>query len=141
MNYQETDKEKQAPAVGAFGIVFVFVVILAAIFSSGDKGESQSGNPSKPSSNLLMVRNNITTVDIPACLTKTDYDDFSGMMARNDSAGINYLMKSSRCIMLKSGVRISVIERHIWSATKIRVYAGNDALDLWTAYEFVVEKP
>ena len=29
----------------------------------------------------------------------------------------------------------------IWSATKIRVYAGNDALDLWTAYEFVVEKP
>lgn len=49
---------------------------------------------------------------------------------------MEYLMNSYKCIHMKGGLEVSVLDRG-FTVSKIRVYVGGDAVELWTPNEAV----
>ena len=80
-----------------------------------------------------------TTTKGPACQSKEWWDEFTGYVIANDTAGGDYLFSSGKCLMLKAGLKCSVMDEGLFDWIKIRVYAGKKALILWTSSDFVVK--
>lgn len=71
------------------------------------------------------------TKDTVGCLTKAWLEEFIRYVQTKDHKGAKYLLSEKRCTGIKDGLPISIVEE--WgSRVKIRVYVGDDALELWT---------
>ncbi|MEH6490739.1 hypothetical protein [Halopseudomonas sp.] len=70
------------------------------------------------------------------CLTEDYLDQFISAAVKDDMRAINYLLEKNLCVPLSSQFDISVLDPG-FTQVKIRVYVGNDAVDLWTVREAV----
>lgn len=69
-----------------------------------------------------------------ACLTKDLYDQAITAAVKKDENAWQYLMKNG-CFVAKAGLQITVLELNVFSASKVRVYLGDRAVELWTSFE------
>jgi hypothetical protein len=70
-----------------------------------------------------------------ACISEDYFDQFAMAYVNKDNNGVNYLLKNEKCIITKSGLKFSLLDRSFTGTAKIRVYVGNDAFILWTYNE------
>ena len=80
--------------------------------------------------------NPITRSGYAACLTEETFDQFVTAIAQNDKRGAEYLIGRS-CIMLAPGLAVSVLDRTWSGRVKIRVYADQEAVELYTYSEAI----
>lgn len=69
-----------------------------------------------------------------ACVSEDLFDQFTSSMAKKDERAFQYLIKNG-CFITKAGVNVSVIDRGWTGVAKVRAYAGDKALVLWTNVE------
>ncbi len=68
-----------------------------------------------------------------ACLTKQWYEDMIQFVAQGDRASFNAYIEARRCVVVKAGLRVSVVEwPGMFGGTAAFVYQG---VKLWTARE------
>tara|TARA_R110002050_G_scaffold299306_1_gene464510 strand:- start:190 stop:486 length:297 start_codon:yes stop_codon:yes gene_type:complete len=70
------------------------------------------------------------------CVSEDYLDQFISAAVKNDSNAMDYLLKNYRCVPLSSKFEISILDSG-FSTVQIRVYAGGDAVELWTVREAV----
>ena len=70
-----------------------------------------------------------------ACTSENTYDEYITASIKGDDTALRYLSRS--CLILKKGLHVSVLDRTWTGTVKIRAYAGNDTIVLWTAMENV----
>ncbi|HHG4903575.1 TPA: hypothetical protein ACPWGP_002595 [Pseudomonas aeruginosa] len=70
------------------------------------------------------------------CVTEEYLDQFIQALVAKDDRGMEYLMNSYKCIHMKGGLEVSVLDRG-FTVSKIRVYVGGDAVELWTPNEAI----
>lgn len=66
----------------------------------------------------------------PACLSEERYDELVKMVANKDERGFNYLIQSKKCVVLKEGLDLSVLDLG-FSKSKVRIYVNGTAVDMW----------
>lgn len=69
-----------------------------------------------------------------ACISEELFDQFVTLSVQKDEKGINYLLKNG-CFITREGVDFSLLDRSFTGVSKIRVYAGNETIILWTYNE------
>lgn len=74
----------------------------------------------------------------PACISEESFDEFTNALVNEDERGMRYLVDNNRCIITKSGIDISVLDRG-WGVSKVRAYVGDQAIVLWTNSENIVD--
>ncbi|MBQ2844542.1 MAG: hypothetical protein IJE79_00820 [Alphaproteobacteria bacterium] len=128
-------------------IIIVAVVLLFTQCEYTEAPDSQNtdntvevSETKKQQNELLSVKNNVVVKTFPACFSKDAHKEMVNFKVTGDQYGFTQLFDSGQCIFLNEGIRISVMDLHIYSATKIRAY-GKDggAFDLYTDYEYVME--
>ena len=69
------------------------------------------------------------------CVSEDLFDQVMKAQHSNpvDKAGLNYLSQNG-CFITKSGIQVSVLDRS-WGKAKVRAYAGDSAVILWTNTE------
>ena len=65
-----------------------------------------------------------------ACISEEYYKEWNSA----DTNGMQYLVNSNKCFILKSGLEYSMVDRG-WMSSVIRVYIGGNGIKLWTANE------
>ncbi len=79
---------------------------------------------------ITFANANVTSGGYGACISESYYKEWNAA----DTTGMQYLMNSKKCLILKSGMKYSMVDRGFLSSV-IRVYVGNDSFKLWTANE------
>ena len=79
---------------------------------------------------ITFANASVTSGGYGACISESYYKEWNSA----DTTGTQYLMKSNKCFILKSGMKYSMVDRGFMSSV-IRVYIGNDSIKLWTANE------
>jgi len=72
-----------------------------------------------------------------ACVSEDLFNQVISAITKEDERGFQYLMNNG-CVMLQSGLSLSVLDRTWTGTAKIRVYLGNDAMIVWTNTENIV---
>ena len=83
------------------------------------------------------VRNGKLVWEIPVCRMADDYSEYLHAVVNKDYETTRIYEKKHLCFMLKSGVKISVLDWNLIKPTKIRAYKDGDMLDLYTSAQFV----
>ena len=74
----------------------------------------------------------------PVCVTKETCEQYMRAYMMRNEREYQYLLKKNLCFLLPGGVKITVLERSVWNATvKVRVFAGDEAIIMWTHYKNV----
>ncbi|WP_046079980.1 hypothetical protein [Halomonas sp. HG01] len=74
----------------------------------------------------------------PACLSEELLDQLITASVDNDQRAIEYLLGNG-CIVPKSGVPVSVLDRSWTGTSHVRVYTDNGAFELWTVNEALTD--
>lgn len=108
--------------------------------NKNNSSDAEVSETQEQQNDLLSVKNNVVVKTFPACVSKDAHKEMINFKIAGDQYGFSQLFESGKCIFLNEGTRISVMDLHIYSATKIRAY-GKDggAFDLYTDYEYVME--
>lgn len=72
----------------------------------------------------------------PACVSESLFDQMVTAINQNDERALQYLLDNG-CIMTKSGIEVSILDRTWSGKVKVRAYVGNSAAVLWTYMENV----
>jgi hypothetical protein len=72
-----------------------------------------------------------------ACLSEELYDQMVNAVVKKDKPAIEWLQKNG-CLIPKAGIQVSVLEQS-WGTVKVRAYVGDQAVELWTAMENIVD--
>lgn len=83
------------------------------------------------------VRNGKLVWQIPVCTNPEDYSEYLHAYAQKDMNTMKIYERKYRCWMLKTGVRVSILDWNLIKPTKIRVYSDGDMFDLYTSAQFV----
>lgn len=83
------------------------------------------------------VQNGKLVWEIPVCRMADDYSEYLHAVVNKDYETTRIYEKKHLCFMLKSGVKISVLDWNLIKPTKIRAYKDGDMLDLYTSAQFV----
>lgn len=70
------------------------------------------------------------------CLTEQHLDQFISAAVKNDERALQYMLKQPVCVPLSSQYSITLLKRTFTKA-HVRVYVGNDAVELWTVGEAI----
>lgn len=73
-----------------------------------------------------------------ACLTKSDYDKINSYLAADDRDAANLLVKSGRCLVMKGGVEVQLMDAGILGPSQIRVIGTETTV--WTASSSIKKK-
>lgn len=128
-------------ALGIFGALVIFGLIVGdndAIPKTESKPvhvEQQMVQETKESPDF--VRNGKLLWEIPVCRMADDYSEYLHAVVNKDYETTRIYEKKHLCFMLKSGVKISVLDWNLIKPTKIRAYKDGDMLDLYTSAQFV----
>ncbi len=57
------------------------------------------------------------------------------VVIQNDARAAQYLTQSGGCIITTHAMPVSVLDLAMPGVAKIRVYSGNDAVELWTTFD------
>lgn len=69
------------------------------------------------------------------CFKKDSADDLTNFVIQKDGKGVEYLLESYKCFLLKPSTRVSILEKNTFSPSKIRAYMDNGkAADLYTDF-------
>lgn len=135
MNMSET---KFVKSHSNFFIIFGILSILVVLLFQCTKSENKYTKLQKQQE--VFIRDNVVIKSFPACMTYEKYAEFRRLAAKKDYNGMNYLFNQGFCIMLNSGVTISILEKHLTKSSKIRIYVKNGRnLDLYTSGEFLIQ--
>ncbi len=74
-----------------------------------------------------------------ACVSEDLFDQFMGASVKSDKIAMKYLLKHG-CIITKPGIHVSLLDVTWTGTAKVRAYAGNDAIVLWTNIENINRK-
>ena len=83
------------------------------------------------------VRDGKLLWEIPVCRRIGDYNEYLHAVVNKDYETTRIYEKKHLCFMLKSGVKISVLDWNLIKPTKIRAYKDGDMLDLYTSSVYV----
>lgn len=83
------------------------------------------------------VRNGKLVWQIPVCTNPEDYSEYLHAYVQKDADTMKIYERKYRCWILKTGVRVSILDWHLIKPTKIRVYSDGDMFDLYTSAQFV----
>lgn len=120
------------------------VIACAFIFSPSSKNEEKP----KPEKDIVeqktettpkFIENGKLIMQIPVCQRASDFDEYSRAIADKDYETTKIYEKRHLCFMLKSGVKVSVLESHLFKPTKIRAYKDGDMIDLYTSISYVLD--
>ena len=132
--------------------VLITLIIIACLFIfSPSKKESEKQTPqkqpveqkeeSKPVQKTEeapdFVQNGKLVWNIPVCTTAEDYSEYLHAYVQKDADTMKIYERKYRCWILKTGVRVSILDWHLIKPTKIRVYSDGDMFDLYTSAQFV----
>jgi hypothetical protein len=73
-----------------------------------------------------------------ACVTKEAWKELVQHIIRKDERGADYLRKQNLCIITKPGIEVSILESR-WGTAKVRAYAGDASVVLWTDTKSIKE--
>lgn len=125
-------------------VLLVFIGFVANDIDTQDKQDTppaeQKTEPTpqpKAEPDPDFVRNGKLVWNIPVCTTAEDYTEYLHAYVQKDTDTMAIYEKKYRCWILKTGVRVSVLEWRFIKPTKIRVYADGDMFDLYTSAQFV----
>ncbi|MCK4891548.1 MAG: hypothetical protein KAS78_02660 [Candidatus Pacebacteria bacterium] len=75
----------------------------------------------------------------PACVTEELYKQIQKAAIVNNEKEWQYLLKNG-CFALPAGMEITVLERDWEGVAKVRVFAGDEAIVLWTSSKNILRK-
>jgi hypothetical protein len=76
----------------------------------------------------------------PICVTKELYQQFERAVIQDDKRELQYLKKSG-CFMPAQELKVTILDQSLWAAIiRIRVFAGDQAFEMWTASKNVKRK-
>lgn len=91
----------------------------------------RSDAPSAPAPSYPHFRENVM-----ACTSKTALDQYIQALVVKDQAGVDFLVNQRRCIIPKSDLRISLLDRPSLGTAHVRVYVdASSTIELWTTIE------
>lgn len=70
------------------------------------------------------------------CLTEEHLEQFISAAVKNDERAMQHMLQQPVCVPLSSAYPISLLKRTLTKA-HIRVYVGDNAVELWTVGEAV----
>ncbi len=70
------------------------------------------------------------------CISANHLDQFISAAVKKDQRAIQYMLEQPVCVPLNSSNPISLLKTGFTTA-HIRVYVGNDAVELWTVREAI----
>lgn len=135
-------------------VVLITLVIIACLFIfSPSKKESEKQTPqkqpveqkeeSKPVQKTeeapKFIKDGKLVWQIPVCRRASDYNEYSNAVADKDYETTRIYEKRHLCFMLKPGVKVSVLESHLFKPTKIRAYQDGNMIDLYTSISYVID--
>ena len=71
-----------------------------------------------------------------ACTTESKFDEITQAIVTKDQRGMQYMLGNG-CIVTNGRYSVSVLDRTWSGKVKVRAYAGEDAIVLWTNMESV----
>ncbi len=74
--------------------------------------------------------------DYMACVSEDLFDQLMSAITKNDRRAADYLLEHG-CIITKAGMPVSVIDTTWTGRAKVRAYAGDDSIILWTVIEAI----
>ncbi|WP_280569352.1 hypothetical protein [Chromohalobacter sp. 296-RDG] len=74
----------------------------------------------------------------PACVSEELLDQLLSAVTDDDDKGVEYLLNNG-CLVPRSGIEVSVLDRSWTGTTKVRAYVGDQAMVLWTVNEALTE--
>lgn len=125
-------------------LVALGIIACAFIFSPSSKDEEKP----KPEKHVMeqktepapkFIENGKLITQIPVCQRASDFNEYSQAIADKDYKTTKIYEKRHLCFMLKSGVKVSVLESHLFKPTKIRAYKDGDMIDLYTSISYVLD--
>lgn len=78
----------------------------------------------------------VTKAGFAACLTEELFDQWVTAAVQKDQRGMAYLLGAG-CVLLRQGLPVSVLDRTWTGQIRIRIYAGDEALEFYTYGEAV----
>ena len=128
-----------------FLIVFAVLMFVFGIFGGEDTAPKQDLKPAQTGQQTVQetkelpdyVRNGKLVWQIPVCTNPEDYSEYLHAYAQKDMNTMKIYERKYRCWMLKTGVRVSILDWNLIKPTKIRVYSDGDMFDLYTSAQFV----
>jgi hypothetical protein len=73
--------------------------------------------------------------NVMACTSNAALDQYLQAVRVNDQRGVDSLVRERRCIIPKSDIQISVLDRPSLGKAHVRAYTDSGAIELWTTIE------
>ena len=143
--------QKKAPTWAKI-VTIISLALLAFIGYVVNDNESQDQTPTPPVEQKeeskpvqkteeapKFIKDGKLVWQIPVCRRASDYNEYSNAVADKDYETTRIYEKRHLCFMLKPGVKVSVLESHLFKPTKIRVYQDGNMIDLYTSISYVID--